>query len=124
MPSRMDDRTTIADLRAEVAEFVAARDWNGYHTPKNLAMSIAIEAAEIMEHFQWLTVAEAVELAQEPSAQAEVADELADVLIYCLSFANTTGIDIAAAVRAKLARNEHRFPVEVVSGKLGPYPSK
>ena len=120
----MDDRTTIADLRAEVAEFVAARDWTGYHTPKNLSMSIAIEAAEIMEHFQWLTVAEAVELAQEPSARAEVADELADVLIYCLSFANATGIDVAAAVRAKLARNELRFPVEVVSGKLGPYPSK
>lgn len=117
----MDERTTIADLRIEVADFIAARDWNGYHTPKNLAMSIAIEAAEIMEHFQWLTVQQAVELAQQPSAQAEIADELADVLIYCLSFANATGIDVAAAVRAKLARNEQRFPVAVVSGKLGPY---
>lgn len=120
----MDDCTTIADLRAEVADFVAARDWNGYHTPKNLAMSIAIEAAEMMEHFQWLTVEQAVDLTQEPSAQAEIADELADVLIYCLSFANAAGIDVAAAVRAKLARNEYRFPVEIVSGKLGPYLSE
>lgn len=119
----MDGTTTIADLRKEVADFVAARDWNGYHTPKNLAMSIAIEAAEIMEHFQWISVAEAAQLARSPATQAEIADELADVLIYCLSFANATGIDVAAAVRAKLARNEHRFPVEIVSGKLGPYSS-
>lgn len=120
----MDDRTTIADLRAGVARFVAARDWNGYHTPKNLAMSIAIEAAELMEHFQWLTVEQAEELAQQPAAQTEIADELADVLIYCLSFANAAGIDVAAAVRAKLAHNERRFPVEVVSGRLPPYPSQ
>jgi dCTP diphosphatase len=120
----MDDRTTIADLRAEVAGFIAARDWNGYHTPKNLAMSIAIEAAEIMEHFQWLSVEQAAQLAQEPVARAEIADELADVLIYCLSFANAADIDVAEAVRLKLARNEERFPVDIVSGKLGPYGAK
>ncbi len=117
----MDNSTTVGDLRKEVAEFIAARDWNGYHTPKNLAMSIAIEAAEIMEHFQWVTVAEAIELMKDPDEHAEVADELADVLIYCMSLANATGIDIAESVRKKLARNEKRFPVEVVSGKLGPY---
>ena len=117
----MDSNTTIGELRSEVAHFVAARDWNGYHTPKNLAVSIAIEAAEIMEHFQWVTVDEAVELVADPAVHVEVADELADVLIYCMSFANAADIDIAVAVRKKLARNELRFPVEVVSGKLGPY---
>jgi dCTP diphosphatase len=120
----MDSSTTIGDLRGEVADFVAARKWNGYHTPKNLAMSIAIEAAEIMEHFQWISLAEAGELAADPAAQAEIADELADVLIYCLSFANATEIDIATAVRTKLARNENRFPIERVKGKLGPYLSE
>lgn len=120
----MDSSITIGDLRGEVAEFVAARNWNGYHTPKNLAMSIAIEAAEIMEHFQWISLAEADELVKDPSARDEIADELADVLIYCLSFANAAEIDISAAVRAKLARNEHRFPVAKVSGRLGPYVSE
>lgn len=119
----MDSRTKVGDLRKEVDDFVSARDWNGYHTPKNLAISIAIEAAEIMEHFQWLSLDEATDLAADPSAQAEISEELADVLIYCFSFANATGIDISAAVRAKLARNEQRFPVETVAGKLGPYPS-
>ena len=117
----MDNNTTIGDLRKEVAEFTAARDWNGFHTPKNLAMSIAIEAAEIMEHFQWVTVADAVELMKDPDEHAEVADELADVLIYCMSLANAASIDIAESVRKKLARNEDRFPIKVVSGKLGPY---
>ena len=120
----MDEHTTMAELRGEVAEFVAARDWNRYHTPKNLSMSIAIEAAEIMEHFQWLSLEQAVEMGQDAGAKAEIAEELADVLIYCLSFANAMEIDVAAAIRAKLARNEGRFPVEVVSGKLGPFPSE
>ncbi len=120
----MDHATTVGALRDEVAQFVSARDWDGYHTPKNLAMSIAIEAAEIMEHFQWMTVEQAVELVQGDETRAEVADELADVLIYCMSFANAADIDITTAVRKKLARNEGRFPVEVVSGKLGPYSEK
>ena len=115
----MDDTTTIGELRAAVAEFVAARDWNQYHTPKNLAMSIAIEAAEIMEHFQWSSLEQATARANEAEARAEIADELADVLIYCLSFANAAEIDIAAAIRAKMARNEGRFPVEQVNGRLG-----
>lgn len=108
----MDESTTLDDLRRAVASFVDARDWNRYHTPKNLAMSIAIEAAEIMEHFQWGSLEEAQALVHDPDLRAEVADELADVLIYCLSFANSSGIDISTAVRAKLARNETRFPVD------------
>jgi NTP pyrophosphatase (non-canonical NTP hydrolase) len=106
----MDEQTTVQELRQSVHEFVTARNWYQYHTPKHLAMSIAIEAAEIMEHFQWLTVAESQQLLADPHKRAEVADEVADVLIYCLSFANATGIDLSQAIRAKLARNESRFP--------------
>jgi NTP pyrophosphatase (non-canonical NTP hydrolase) len=106
----MDEQTTFAELRAAVARFVAARAWQNFHTPKHLAMSIAIEAAEIMEHFQWLTAEEGHTYMADPVQRAEVADELADVLIYCLSFANSSGIDISSAIRAKLARNETRFP--------------
>ncbi len=113
----MDKKTTVGELRADVDKFVDARDWYKFHTPKHLAMSIAIEAAEIMEHFQWRTAADSIEMLKETEMRTEVADELADVMIYCLSFANSTGIDVSSAIKAKLARNEDRFPVEVVRGK-------
>lgn len=115
----LDQQTTVAALRTDVANFVAARQWEQYHTPKNLAMSIAIEAAEIMEHFQWCTLDEAITMMEDDVRRAEVADELADVIIYCLSFANSAGIDVSAAVKAKLERNETRFPAEQVRKKLG-----
>ncbi len=114
-----DQQITVGDLRSAVHEFVSARDWYQYHWPKNLAMSIAIEAAELMEHFQWYTPEEVTARISDPQRKAEVADELADVLIYCLSFANSTGIDVSQAVLRKLARNETRFPVETVRGRLG-----
>ncbi len=109
--STLDEQITVGELRAAVHKFVDERDWRQYHTPKNLAMSIAIEAAEIMEHFQWLTIEQSAEAMQDAAKQAAVADELADVLIYCLSFANSAGIDVSQAIQTKLARNETRFPV-------------
>ena len=114
-----DQQTTVGALRAAVHQFVAERDWYQYHSPKNLAMSIAIEAAEIMEHFQWLTTEEATARMADAEQRAEVADEVADVLIYCLSFANSSGIDLSQAILNKLARNQWRFPVERVRGRLG-----
>lgn len=114
-----DEITTVADLRSAVQRFVARRNWGVFHTPKNLAMSIAIEAAEIMEHFQWISIEESQQRVQPLAVRAEVADELADVLIYCLSFANSIDVDVTAAVLAKLARNEVRFPVDRVYGQLG-----
>jgi NTP pyrophosphatase (non-canonical NTP hydrolase) len=122
MPSETvvtDAQITIRDLRLAVHTFVAERDWHQYHAPKNLAMSIAIEAAEIMEHFQWYTAEESAAHLEDPEHKAAVADELADVLIYCLSFANSTGIDISQAVLQKLAYNQTRFPIEAVRGRLG-----
>ena len=114
----MDETTTIAELRARMADFVARRAWERFHTPKNLAISIAIEAAEIMEHFQWYTAEESIAHMRDSTLRTEVADELADVMLYCFSFANAAGIDISDAVFKKLARNEDRFPVARVSGKL------
>lgn len=114
-----DETATIAALRAAVRTFVAARDWQAFHTPKNLAMSIAIEAAEIMEHFQWYSLEESNARMTDSAIHTDVADELADVLIYCMSFANSAQIDITGAILKKLARNEIRFPVERVRGHLG-----
>lgn len=106
-----DQGVTVGELREAVQRFVSARNWEGYHNPKNLAMSIAIEAAEIMEHFQWGTIDEGRALVRDEETRVEVADELADVMIYCLSFANATGIDVSEAIVKKLARNEDRFPI-------------
>lgn len=114
-----DQTTTVGELRGEIEQFVSLREWNAFHSPKNLAMSIAIEAAEIMEHFQWYATEESIERLSDPVEYAEVREEVADVMIYLLSFCNATNIDAADAVRAKMARNEGRFPVDVVRGRLG-----
>ena len=107
----MDDQTSVTELRLAVQKFMDDRNWAKYHTPKNLSMSIAIEAAELLEHFQWRTAEESICLLEDTETCAEIVNELADVLIYCLSFANQADIDISRAVRAKLDRNEDRFPV-------------
>lgn len=114
----MDTEVTVGALRQAVHNFVDERDWYRYHTPKNLAMSIAIETAELMEHFQWLSTEESKALIENDDARAEIADELADVLIYALSFANSTGIDVSDAILRKLDRNQTRFPVDIVRGTL------
>jgi len=116
------DRTAhVSDLLARVRTFVADRAWEVYHTPKNLAMSIAIEAAELMEEFQWLTPDEARAAMSDPDKRAAVEDELADILIYLLSFANVTQTDLSAAVERKMARNEHRFPAAGQPSRLNPH---
>jgi dCTP diphosphatase len=113
-----DAQTSVRALRQAVAGFVDARDWQPFHSPKNLAMSIAIEAAELMEHFQWLTAEQARAAVQEPAERAAVADELADILIYCLSLSNALDLDASSAVLGKLQANEHRYPVEDFRGRF------
>lgn len=105
-----DQETTVAELKKIVTDFTEARNWTSEHSPKNLAMCIAIEAAEIMEHFQWGAPEDYMELTEE--TRHEVAMEVADVMIYLLSFCRATGIDLATAVQAKMEKNEGRFPVE------------
>ncbi|OGS51107.1 MAG: hypothetical protein A3K65_06675 [Euryarchaeota archaeon RBG_16_68_12] len=108
-----DDATTVAALRARVAEFVRERDWEKYHRPANLAKAISVEAAELLELFQWRSDSEAVD----PALKARVEDELADVVIYCLSAANALGIDLSDAVLRKLERNADRYLAEEWRGR-------
>ena len=112
----------LGELRQLVRNFINERNWKQYHTPKNLAMSIAIESAEILELFQWYTNEEAsLKVKNDPNLKLALEDELADVLIYCLSMSNTCEIDLVEVIKKKLKTNEVRFPIDVVSGRLGPY---
>ena len=113
-----DAQTTIADLRAQVKAFVAERDWAQFHSPKNLSMAVAIEAAELMEHFQWLTIEESEDLVEEGATRGQVVDELADVLIYCLSLANVLGADLSEAIIRKLAHNARKYPADQYRGRF------
>ena len=113
-----DADTTIETLRQAMRVFVAEREWEKYHTPKNLAMSLAIEAAELMEHFQWLDTDESHAVAASPDVKAEVADELADVLCYALSLANVLQIDVSNAVLGKLQKNALKYPAERFRGRF------
>jgi dCTP diphosphatase len=115
-----DSVTTLGQLRRLVDEFVDRRDWHQFHTPKNLAMSLALEAAELMEHFQWLTAEQSRAVADEPEKLAQVADELADVLCYALAMANELRLDLAAALEIKMAKNAKKYPVEQYRGRFGP----
>jgi dCTP diphosphatase len=117
--SRMKDtETTIAALKELVRDFRNRRDWEQFHTPKNLSMSIAIEAAELMEEFQWLTSEESQQLREDEEKLASLGEELADIIIYCLSFANSLNIDITAAVRDKLAKNARKYPEDKYKGRF------
>jgi NTP pyrophosphatase (non-canonical NTP hydrolase) len=112
-----DAETPLADLRRLVADFVTERDWQPFHTPRNLSTAIAIEAAELMDRFQWLTDAQVAAVMAGEEERAAVADELADVLIYALSLANALEVDVSSAVLNKLERNQQRFPVERWRGR-------
>jgi dCTP diphosphatase len=106
-----DAETTLQDLRAEIYQFNDARDWHQFHTPKNLAASIVIEAAELLECFQWT---------DEPAPEQllRLVEELADVVIYCLTLSNALDIDLSQAVRQKLARNNARYPADEYRGRF------
>jgi NTP pyrophosphatase (non-canonical NTP hydrolase) len=109
----MSDKTTsIQEIKDLVAAFVEERQWRRFHSLKNLSMSIAIEAAELMELFQW-----AGEEEQRDIPLDRVREELADVIIYCLSMANAAGIDMAGAVRDKVVANARKYPAERFKGR-------
>lgn len=101
---------SLGDLAATLRAFARARDWEQYHTPKNLAMALARETGELRACFQWLTPGESTRIMQDPGAAAAVESELADVLQYLIRLADVLGIDLAKAVRKKVRLNESRFP--------------
>jgi dCTP diphosphatase len=106
-----DQQTTVAELRQWMTQFVAERHWEKFHSPKNLAMSIAIEAAELMEHFQWLEVSESRATQHDPAKLAAIGEELADVLSYTLALANSLQIDLSSTLAAKMVKNAIKYPV-------------
>ena len=105
---------SLNDLARALEQFAAARDWQQFHSPKNLASALIVEAAELLEHFQWATEQQSRELSAEQ--RAAVGAEMADVLLYLVQLGNVLGIDPVAAAQAKLALNESRFPVDRVRG--------
>jgi dCTP diphosphatase len=121
MPNLTDATATVAQLRARLHEFVRERDWEQFHAPKNLSMALAAEAGELMEHFLWSTPDESRTRAQDPARRARIAEELADVVIYALEFANATGIDVAAAIDEKIAANAKKYPVAKSRGRSEKY---
>ncbi|MEV4334732.1 nucleotide pyrophosphohydrolase [Streptomyces sp. NPDC049597] len=107
-----DDGLDVAGLQRRLAEFAAARDWQPYHTPKNLAVALSVEAAELVEIFQWLTPEQSARVMQDEDTAHRVRDEVADVLAYLLQFCEVLGIDVLRALSDKIDRNERRFPAE------------
>jgi NTP pyrophosphatase (non-canonical NTP hydrolase) len=118
--SHSDSTTTVAELRKLIADFVAERDWSQFHSPKNVSMALAIEAAELMEHFQWLTTDASRRLAGDPQKLAEVGEELADVIGYSFALANELGLDVSTAMRAKMVKNAEKYPAHEYRGRFGP----
>ena len=106
----MTDHLDVAKLQRRLAEFAAARNWQPYHTPKNLASALSVEASELVEIFQWLTPEESARVMEDPDSAHRVRDEVADVLAYLLQLCEVLGIDPLAALEAKIDRNEDRFP--------------
>lgn len=114
------DQTTVGQLRELVRKFVDEREWRQFHTPKNLAMSLAIEAAELMEHFQWLTPDESRGVVEQRDKLHAVGEELADVVCYALALANELDLDVAAAVAEKMVKNAQKYPADEYRGRYGP----
>jgi NTP pyrophosphatase (non-canonical NTP hydrolase) len=110
---------SIEQLAKHLRRFAAERDWEQFHSPKNLAMALSVEVAEIVEHFQWLTEPQSREL--DAAKRAEVEQELADALIYLVRLADQLQIDLLEAAGRKLALNEAKYPAEQVRGSARKY---
>ncbi len=113
----MDDTsTTITDLRNFVEDFVQERDWSQFHNAKNLSMALSIEAGELMDIFKWNTHEECERMMSEKKTRQEATDEIADVMIYALAFANRNDINIADAIDQKMIKNREKDPADKFKG--------
>jgi NTP pyrophosphatase (non-canonical NTP hydrolase) len=112
-----DSTTTLAELRAAVAAFVAERDWAQFHNAKDLAISISIEAAELLAEFQWHDAAQVAAASRDPEARERIRLELADILVYCLCLGNALEMDVSQAVQDKLAIAGRKYPAEAYHGR-------
>jgi dCTP diphosphatase len=112
-----DSTTTVSALREAMRQFVAEREWEQFHSPKNLVMALAAEAAELLEHFLWVDNAESQRIVLDNEKRRAVADEMADVAGCLFSLANALNLDLSDAIRDKMARNKMKYPVELYRGK-------
>lgn len=112
-----DNETSVATLRTAVQNFISERSWEKYHTPKNIAESICIEGAELLQLFQWATLEQSEELGRDKERMQKIKEELSDVVIYCLSMANSTGIDLSDSVLEKLELDKKKYPTDLYKGK-------
>lgn len=108
-----DSNTSIDQLKQLVNAFINERNWEKFHTPKNIAVSVVLEASELLEHFQWSPPADE-EI--DPTKKLEITEELADVMAYLLSLANVLNIDVSSAMAAKMQKNRKKYPVEQFNG--------
>ena len=115
-----DLETSIGQLREVVRQFVDERDWRQFHAPKNLSMALAIEAAELMEHFQWITPQASREIPADAEKLAAVGEELADVLCYVLAIANELDLDLSTTFDDKMKKNRLKYPAAEYRGRYGP----
>ncbi len=113
-----DQTTTLKELRNEVQQFVDQRDWQQFHSPKNISMALAIEAAELMEHFQWIGSEVSRQISHDEAKLVEVGEELADVFCYALAMTNSLGIDLSEVMRAKMLKNNAKYPVDEYHGRF------
>jgi len=111
-----DAETRLEEIKERVLGFARERDWEQFHSPKNLSMAIAAEAAELMEHFLWQEPEASRGAMDEEKLRAKVEEELADVLIFAIEFANMTGMDVSSIIERKMARNAEKYPVEKAKG--------
>lgn len=117
----MNDATTpVGELKKWIQDFVDERDWNQFHSPKNLVMALSIEVAELMEHFQWISPQASREIADDHERFQGVREEIADVLCYVLALANELDIDLVTAVSDKMRTNEKKYPADEYRGRYGP----
>ena len=118
-PSPKGSQDPIEPLRDRLRQFAAERDWDQFHSPKNLAMALSVEAAELLEHFQWLSDSESAALA--PDKRGKIREELADVLLYLIRLADKLDIDLATAAADKLSVNAQKYPIQKARGSNKKY---
>lgn len=121
MEANQDRHVTLEKLKKAIEGFAVERDWEQFHTPKNLSMAIAAEAAELMEHFLWSEGTESFAVLDNDKKRNEIAEELADILIFSLEFANIAKMDVATVIEEKMKTNALKYPIEKAKGRADKY---